>query len=123
MFTNKWLPVCGVAGATAVMFGAAGAHLIKDLEDEKKNAKFKKVFDTGVQYHLAHSIALTSAALGLKCGRKKNLVCGAFSVGIILFSGSCYAVGISKERLPYSRPAPFGGFALITAWLLLGFFP
>ena len=114
----SWLAVSGLAGASAVAAGAAGAHMIK-----MENENFRSIYNVGSQYHLVHSVALASAALGLKAGRKKNIVCGAFSLGIILFSGSCYTVTLMKQRKPYSYPAPIGGTAFIIGWLALGLIP
>lgn len=83
----------------------------------------KEVWKTGSNYHLVHGVALASMATGLKAGRKRNIVCGCFSVGTLLFSGSCYAVAVMNERKPYSRPAPIGGAILIAGWLALGLLP
>ena len=114
----SWLLISGFAGASAVAAGAAGAHVL-NLENEN----FKSIYNVGSQYHLVHSVALASAALGLKVGQKRNIVCGAFSLGILFFSGSCYAVCITKQRKPYSYPAPVGGTLFITGWLALGLLP
>jgi uncharacterized membrane protein YgdD (TMEM256/DUF423 family) len=41
-----------------------------------------------------------------------------FAAGIVLFSGSCYAVGFTEDR-SVGKLAPVGGFALIGGWLSL----
>ncbi len=116
---SMWIPVAGIFGATAVGAGAVGAHALpKDTPDS-----FKEIYKTGANYHLVHSGALFTAATALKHGRKRNLVCGLFTTGIILFSGSCYTVALTKVRTPYSYPAPIGGFCLIGAWALAGLLP
>ena len=113
-----WTPLAGVCGALAVGAGAVGAHALpKDLPDT-----FKDIYKTGSNYHLIHSTALMGSALMLK-GRKRNIVCGLFATGIILFSGSCYIVALTGVRKPYSYPAPIGGFALIGAWVAAGLIP
>ena len=113
------MPIAGAFGASAVGAGAIGAHALpKDTPDS-----FREIYKTGANYHLVHSAALFTAATALKHGRKRNLVCGLFSTGIILFSGSCYTVALKKRRAPYSYPAPVGGFALIIAWTLGGLLP
>jgi len=38
------------------------------------------------------------------------------TLGIIGFSGSCYVVALTEDRT-WSAGAPFGGMALIAAWL------
>jgi len=110
-----WTKVAGISGAAAVALGAIGAHAMKDRSPEMKAA-----FTTGAHYHLVHSVALAAAALNMPKGKKKNLVCGLWLTGIVLFSGSCYAVGAANQRKPYSLPAPVGGLALIGGWLVLG---
>jgi uncharacterized membrane protein YgdD (TMEM256/DUF423 family) len=100
-----------LSGASAVAMGSYGAHGIK-----YKNDTYKDIFKTGNLYHLVHATALLPAALHLK-GRKRAVVCGCLMSGIVLFSGSCYTVGIVGERKPYSYPAPIGGMLLIGGWL------
>ena len=87
-----WMFVSGMYGASAVAAGAAGAHMVKASSPE-----MKAVWQTGSQYHLAHSIMLASMAVGLKAGRKRNVVCGCFALGTLLFSGSCYAVVLKVD--------------------------
>ena len=41
-----------------------------------------------------------------------------FTAGIVLFSGSCYAVGLKEDR-SLGKLAPIGGFGLIGGWLSL----
>jgi len=114
-----WTRLAGISGAAAVAMGAVGAHALpKDRSDQ-----MKAVFMTGAQYHLIHSAALAACALSMPKSRKKNIVCGLFVTGIVLFSGSCYACAVANQRKPYSYPAPVGGFALIGGWLVLGLMP
>jgi len=113
-----WTRVAGLYGASAVAAGAAGAHVVK-----AQSEGMKTVWQTGSNYHLMHSVALGSMAVGLKAGRKRNVVCGLFAAGTLLFSGSCYAVVLMNQRKPYSYPAPVGGTLLIAAWVALGALP
>jgi len=96
----------------AVAAGAYGAHGLK------RPPNFMATFATGSQYHLLHSVILSSCAISLT-GRKRVIVCSLFSTGILLFSGSCYAVALMSERKPYSYPAPIGGLALCAGWAAL----
>ena len=111
-----WTKLAGIFGASAVGAGAYGAHGLKSLPSTYEN-----IYKTAANYHLIHSVALAAAAIALKKGRKRNIVCGLFSTGILLFSGSCYTVALMQERKPYSYPAPFGGLALIGGFLAIGF--
>ena len=47
-------------------------------------------------------------------------VCGLLLVGVILFSGSLYALAISGVRM-LGAVTPFGGIAFIAAWVLLAY--
>lgn len=85
--------------------------------------RYKKIYATGSNYHLVNSVMLSACAIALKHGRKRNIVCGLFTSGIFLFSGSCYAVAFMNERKPYSYPAPVGGFLLMGAYIAIGFLP
>ena len=100
--------------------GAVGAHI---LPQKGRSAEIVEVFNTGARYHLLHSVILAASAMALPPSRKRTVVCSLFTSGIILFSGSCYAVAAANQRKPYSLGAPVGGFALIGGWLALAVMP
>lgn len=52
--------------------------------------------------------------------RLANVAGACFSLGMAMFSGSCYAVGITEKR-ENGRAAPYGGVALMAGWLTLAF--
>mmetsp|Transcript_4136 Transcript_4136/g.6279 ORF Transcript_4136/g.6279 Transcript_4136/m.6279 type:complete len:121 (+) Transcript_4136:213-575(+) len=105
----------GLSGCMAVGTSAYGAHGLKP-----KSEVYKKTFDTGARFQLLHSVLLV--ATPAICGGGKTRiphVAGAFfSIGIALFSGSCYAVGITEDR-NNGKAAPIGGLALMAGWLSL----
>ena len=76
-----WVKVAGMSGAAAVGLGAYGAHGMKGVP-----SNFSDVYKTAGLYHLVHSAALLTCAYNLH-GRKRNIVCGLITSGIILFSG------------------------------------
>jgi uncharacterized membrane protein YgdD (TMEM256/DUF423 family) len=99
----------------AVLAGAFGAHGLKNILDE--NAL--RVWQTGVTYHLAHALALV--LLGLferQLKTRLNLPHAAFGAGILLFSGSLYALALTGLK-PLGAITPFGGTALLVGWLAL----
>ncbi len=95
--------------------GAYGAHGFRG-----KNETYKNVFETGSRYQLVHSAILvaTPAICGGAKTRAAQIVGVCFSLGIGLFSGSCYAVGLKEDR-KYGKMAPVGGFSLMGGWLAL----
>ena len=107
---SSWTRVAGASGALSVGLGAYGAHGFKP-----ENKAYEKVFETWNKYHLIHSVFLAAAP---HVSRKPNLTAGLATFGIAAFSGSCYASSIAENR-DYGKLAPFGGFALIGAWLSL----
>jgi len=112
------LLLASVSGFTGVALGAFGAHGLRDkLPENLLNA-----FQTGVQYQLWHTAALIGIALLLLRwpeGTLFKVSGGLFVAGILLFSGSLYALalsGIGKLGII----TPFGGVAFLLAWLCLG---
>jgi uncharacterized membrane protein YgdD (TMEM256/DUF423 family) len=104
----------GVIGASAVLLGAFGAHALRGVLD----ARGAELWRTAVNYHAWHALALAVAA-GLGCGRSGRVAMAAFAVGIVLFSGSLYALALGAPRW-VGIITPFGGLAFVAGWLALG---
>jgi uncharacterized membrane protein YgdD (TMEM256/DUF423 family) len=104
-------------GLTGVGLGAFAAHGLKS----KLSAEYLAVFQTGTHYQLLHALALLAVAvLSLHLpGRLVNAAGWMFCLGILLFSGSLYALtltGIGKLGII----TPFGGLSFLAGWLCLG---
>ena len=104
----------GVAGASAVLLGAFGAHGLRDVLDVRGSG----LWHTAVDYHVWHALALAVAA-GLGRGRSGRFAIAAFATGIVLFSGSLYALALGAPRW-MGIVTPFGGLAFIAGWIALG---
>lgn len=104
----------GVAGASAVLFGAFGAHALRGVLD----ADHRELWHTAVEYHFWHALALGLAAW-VGRGRAGRCAVGAFAIGIVLFSGSLYALALGAPRWT-GIVTPFGGVAFIVGWIALG---
>lgn len=104
----------GVAGASAVLLGAFGAHALKGLLDPKA----LELWHTAVDYHVWHALAL-GLAMGLGQGRSGRVSMAGFGIGIVLFSGSLYALALGAPRWT-GIITPFGGLAFIIGWIALG---
>jgi uncharacterized membrane protein YgdD (TMEM256/DUF423 family) len=104
----------GVTGASAVLLGAFGAHALRGVLD----ARGAELWHTAVNYHAWHALALAVAA-GLGRGRSGRVAMAAFAVGIVLFSGSLYALALGAPRW-VGIITPFGGLAFVAGWLALG---
>ena len=110
-----WLSVAGLGGAASVIAGALAAH----LADAPKTAELLR---TGAVYGMVHAAALI-AVIALAQGREPRrgaaAVAGSsFAIGIVLFSGSLFALAGGGARW-IGWATPFGGVALILGWAAL----
>ncbi|WP_122459211.1 DUF423 domain-containing protein [Pseudomonas poae] len=114
---RSFLMLAAFFGFTGVALGAFAAHGLKS----RLSAEYLTIFQTGVTYQLVHALALFGVALLAAHipGRMVTWAGIAFVVGILLFSGSLYALtltGISKLGII----TPFGGLAFLLGWFFLG---
>ena len=112
-----FLLLAAFSGFSSVALGAFAAHGLR----QQLSAEYLAVFQTGVQYQQLHTLALLAVALLLQrqAGRLLIVSGGFFVAGMLLFSGSLYALtltGIGKLGII----TPFGGVAFMLGWLLLG---
>jgi len=113
---NRWLTVAAVNGAVAVIAGAFAAHALKTALP----ADMVEVFKTGAQYELAHALALglVTFAIPHDTTGRARLAGWLFLIGIVLFSGSLYALALTGIKV-LGIITPFGGVAFIAGWLAL----
>lgn len=104
-----------LTGASAVVFGAFGAHALRGVVGEAALA----TWHTGVEYHFWHALALLAAATCLPEGRARGVAVGLFVAGIVLFSGSLYALALGAPRV-VGAITPLGGVAFIAGWIAVG---
>jgi uncharacterized membrane protein YgdD (TMEM256/DUF423 family) len=107
-----WLRIAGGLGFLGVALGAFGAHALK----AKLTPEMLAVWHTGVLYHLIHALALLALALFAKASGA-DIRWGArfFVIGILLFSGSLYALTLSGIK-PLGAITPLGGVAFLLGW-------
>lgn len=106
----------------AVMFGAFGAHALKEMISERALT----TFETGVRYQFFHAIALVLAGILYK-EFKTGMVLWAgrlFFVGILLFSFSLYFLSAIQAAVQpgfrwVGAITPLGGLCFISGWVLL----
>lgn len=105
-----------LAGGLAVLAGAFGAHALRQQLEPGQLA----VFETAVRYQLYHALALFAAAwLFDRTGQPAaRLAAWLFIVGIVVFSGSLYALAVSDLDW-IGVVTPLGGLAFIAGWVSL----
>ena len=110
------LLVGAVAGFLAVALGAFGAHGLR----ARLSPEMLAVFETGVRYHMYHALAIVIVALmvGRFDGWMFRAAGWAFTVGIVLFSGSLYLLAVSGVTI-LGAITPIGGLAFLVGWGLL----
>ena len=108
-----WSGVGALALALAVIFGAFGAHGLRGRLD----AYSLSVYERAVFYHFIHALGLLITPLLVKTPASTR-VCVLLTAGIVLFSGSLYALALSGVST-LGIITPFGGLSFIAGWLLL----
>lgn len=104
--------------ALAVGLGAFGAHGLKNRLD----AYSMSVYERAVFYHFIHALGILLVALLARTNfispAGEQRVAWLLLIGIVVFSGSLYALAISGIRV-LGAITPVGGLAFILGWLVL----
>lgn len=106
-----------VSAALAVILGAFGAHALKS----RLSAESLAAYQTGVQYHMFHSLGLLIVGILAERSGKPGMVAysgWAMLAGIVLFSGSLYALSTTGIR-SIGMITPIGGILFIVSWVIL----
>lgn len=115
--THLFLILGSINGFLAVALGAFAAHGLRNtISPELLNT-----FQTGVQYHMYHALALFGVgllALYYPAQSAVRLSGWLFVLGIVLFSGSLYVLALSGIRW-LGAITPLGGVAFLAGWTLL----
>lgn len=114
----NWVATGAILLACAVGLGAFGAHALKGRLD----AYALDVYHTAVLYHFLHALGILLIAALARSGvisvGTQTLVGWLLLAGIVLFSGSLYALALSGVRV-LGAITPIGGLAFIVAWIVL----
>lgn len=111
-----WLALGAVNALLAVAAGAFGAHGLK----ARLGPDLLAIFETGARYHMYHALGLL--AVGLLALHRPSGALGAAGwsllAGIVIFSGSLYALALTGAR-GLGAITPIGGVAFLVGWALL----
>ena len=117
---RTFLLVGAVFGFLGVALGAFGAHGLRG----RLSPEMLAVFETGVRYQIYHVFALliVASAIGHIGNARLLAMAGwSFIAGIIIFSGSLYALALSGVTV-LGAITPIGGLAFLIGWACLAFF-
>ena len=116
-FYRHSLIIAALLAGLAVALGAFAAHGLKG----QLSPRMLAAFITGSDYQMSHALGLMfSAWLGYKHPHNSWLrrACMAFLIGILLFSGSLYAMAITGIT-QLGIITPLGGVSMLVAWACL----
>ncbi|PPE73877.1 DUF423 domain-containing protein [Solimonas fluminis] len=117
MSSKLWLALGAAYGFFAVALGAFGAHALK----ERLTPDLLAVWRTAVEYHFYHALALLAVGLLARQLQPSGALTAAgvcFALGVLLFSGSLYALALSGVRV-LGAVTPFGGLLFLAGWACL----
>ena len=115
----RWTAIGALLGGLAVAMGAFAAHGLKARFASLAATDFnpREIFDLAARYHAIHSLALIAACIrfGETSERWSNAARWAFLIGITVFCGSLYLLGVTAVKW-LGAITPIGGVALIAGW-------
>jgi uncharacterized membrane protein YgdD (TMEM256/DUF423 family) len=116
--SSRTLAIAGLLLALATACGAFGAHALKThLAPDRL-----QLWETAVRYHFFQALGLLGVGLALRSVDAAMLrnAAALIVVGIVLFSGSLYALSLGGPRV-LGALTPVGGLAWIAGWLLFAY--
>lgn len=123
-FSPVKLKAAAILGLSGVALGAFGAHGLKSVWegslDAAEVAYRLDIWKTAVFYHLVHAVVLLVLAFGCPEKHQARLASWSFVIGINVFSGTLYGIGLTGMKW-MGAITPIGGVFLLLGWLLLLF--
>ena len=113
---RTFLLLGAIFGFLGVALGAFGAHALR----ARLSPEMLAVFETGVRYQMYHAFAIFVVAIALtRFGGWSVRAAGwLFTLGIVVFSGSLYALALTGVRT-FGAITPIGGLAFLAGWAML----
>lgn len=134
MTGTRWVSIGCLFCGLAVAFGAFAAHGLNEVFSKKYAGQTREVagqtlplatkflndFRTGAEYQMYHGLALIAVGLVAERqpSRRATFAAWAFTVGIVLFSGSLYILTLSGVT-KWGAVTPLGGVAFLIGWFFL----
>lgn len=118
--TKIFLAIASIFGGLSVGAGAFASHALKD----KLSERALEIFETAARYQMYHALAILLVALLInqtESSQPSLVIAGwAFIIGIVVFSGSLYALSLTDIKV-LGAITPLGGLAFIIGWGALAY--
>jgi uncharacterized membrane protein YgdD (TMEM256/DUF423 family) len=111
--SERWISIGAGLMALVVLTGALGAHSLAPHFVAERGAEW---WGKAVLYHALHALGVLAYGLFLRGRSCRPWPACCFAVGILLFSGSLYAMALGAPRW-FGMITPFGGTIWIVAWI------
>lgn len=109
---RNWLTLAALGGFASVAFGAFAAHGTSD-------PRAQELLRTGSLYGFVHCLATFAAAGVMQWGgRRARFAPALFLGGVLLFSGSLYAMALGAPNI-LGAATPLGGLCFLAGWIVL----
>ena len=112
---STWLGIGSAFMFIGVGAGAFGRHALKT----RLSPDLLETFEIGTRYLIIHALALILVSmLAARAGGAVQIAGVLFTAGIVIFTGSLYALALSGARW-MGAITPIGGVLLLAGWLAL----
>jgi uncharacterized membrane protein YgdD (TMEM256/DUF423 family) len=109
---RTWMRLGAIGGFIAIAMGAFAAHAVSD-------PRAQELIKTAANYGFMHTMASFACATFMQIGAKRARFAPAFFLsGVVLFSGSLYALAFGAPRW-VGMITPVGGLCFLTGWSVL----
>jgi uncharacterized membrane protein YgdD (TMEM256/DUF423 family) len=116
----NWSVIGALLLAVAVLIGAFGAHALRERLDSYST----EIYERAVFYHFVHGLGLVAlgiaATAGAVTGSAPVIAGWCLFGGILIFSGSLYALALSGVR-KLGAITPIGGVAFVAGWCVFAY--
>jgi uncharacterized membrane protein YgdD (TMEM256/DUF423 family) len=114
----NWAAAGALLLALAVLIGAFGAHALRARLD----AYATGIYERAVFYHFIHALGLVGIGIAIAAHAAApgaaQIAGWLLLAGIVVFSGSLYALALSGVRA-LGAITPLGGVAFVAGWIAL----
>ncbi|HKB92049.1 MAG TPA: DUF423 domain-containing protein [Opitutaceae bacterium] len=113
---RRFTLIAGILGFTGVLLGAFGAHSLRDVLLRHETTE---IWRTAVLYHLLHAVAVLAVTFKSTRSKQLNAAMTCWTLGVVLFSGSLYALAVGGPAKVLGPITPLGGLAFLAGWTLI----